>query len=164
MTSDKQSAAAFIEEIERSLEKEGALEANLQAVLDQVLTQFGCTVGTIHSLDSGAGLLRLRAQRGIPDAIMNQVQVVPVGKGMAGLAAERREPVQVCNLQTDESGVAKPGAKETRMEGAVTVPILVGGTLRGAMGVAKPVAYEFSKAETDLLLRIGSSVGKFFES
>lgn len=91
----------LLREIENRLENEGSTEANLQAILEQTLSCFGCVVGTIHSLDSTSNLLKLRAQRGIPEAILNQVSVIPIGKGMAGLAVSQREPVQVCNLQTD---------------------------------------------------------------
>ena len=91
---------------------------------------------------------------------MPQVRHIPVGKGMAGLAALRREPVQTCNLQTDESGVAKPGAKRTRMQGSVAAPIIVDGELRGTIGVAKPQAYEFSRDENELLMRIGRVIAE----
>jgi len=155
-------SSAFLEDLERSL-KHDATEPSLQSVLDRILDRFNCVVGTIHSLDGPSGMLKLRAQRGIPEAIRDQVQVIPVGKGMAGLAAERREPVQVCNLQTDESGVAKPGARTTRMEGAISLPIFVDDNLRGTLGVAKPVAYEFSQDETDLLMKIGSVIGRYLE-
>jgi len=84
---------------------------------------------------------------------------VPIGKGMAGIAAERRQPVQVCNLQTDNSGVARPAAKETRMEGSIAVPMLVGDGLKGVLGVAKPVAYDFTEAETGSLLEIAAAIG-----
>src|SRR5207253_3253784 len=77
------------------------------------------------------------------------------------LAAERRRPVQVCNLQADDSGVARPGARETRLEGSLAVPMLAGNDLRGVLGVAKPVAYDFSAAETALLLEVGGVIGLF---
>lgn len=131
----------------------------LTEVLDQVLAEFDCVTGTIHVLQPGTDLLQLRAQRGVPEAIMAAVRSIPIGKGMAGLAAERREPVQVCNLQTDDSGVAKPDAKLTKMEGSIAFPMLVEGELRGTMGVAKPIEYDFTPQETDLLLRIGALVG-----
>ena len=75
-------------------------------VLERVLAQFDCVVGTIHLLDPKDGVLHLEAQRGLPPPVLEKVQLVPIGKGMAGLAAERREPVQVCNLQSDTSGKA----------------------------------------------------------
>ncbi len=149
----------FVQGIRDRLADGGPSEANLQAVLDRVLKEFDCVTGTVHALDPADGLLHLRAQRGIPPALLDRVVRIPVGKGMAGIAAERREPVQVCNLQTDASGVVRPGAKETRMEGSVAVPMLVGGQLRGVLGVAKPVAYEFSAAETAFLLEIAGAVG-----
>jgi len=121
---------------------------------------FDCPVGTVHLLDSGDGTLRLRAQRGLPPPVLEKVQVIPVGKGMAGLAAERKEPIQVCNLQTDDSGVAKPGAKMTQMEGSLAVPMLRDGEVRGTLGVAKPSAYDFTESETDLLMAVGAQIAR----
>jgi signal transduction protein with GAF and PtsI domain len=149
----------FLTEVRAGLAGGGTTEANLHAVLDRVLLQFECATGTIHALDPALGQLRLRAQRGIPRGLMDRVVLIPIGKGMAGIAAERRQPVQVCNLQTDASGVARAGARETRMEGSVAVPMLVGESLRGVLGVAKPVAYDFSEAETSFLLEIAAAIG-----
>jgi signal transduction protein with GAF and PtsI domain len=114
-------------------------------------------------MDADSGMLKLRAHRGLPEALLARVQLIPIGKGMAGLAAERREPVQVCNLQTDTSGAAKPAAKETGMEGSLAVPMLLDERVRGVLGVAKPVACEFSEAEIVALLQIASVVGTFLD-
>jgi signal transduction protein with GAF and PtsI domain len=150
-------------DVHHILEEGGASDSNLLTVLDRVLARFECAVGTIHSLELASGMLTLRAQRGVPGILIEKVSKIPIGKGMAGLAAERREPVQVCNLQTDESGFAKPSARETKMEGSITVPMLVGGTLCGTLGVAKPIAYEFSKAETDLLQHTGNLIARHLD-
>ena len=73
------------------------------------------------------GVLHLKAaSKGLPEAVLAIVRRVPVGKGMAGLAVERAEPVGACNIQTDASGSVRPGAKLTGMEGAVVVPIFQG--------------------------------------
>lgn len=130
------------------------------ALLDRVLAHFACPVGTVHLLDSASGMLKIAAQRGLPPPVLDKVGVIPIGKGMAGIAAERREPVQVCNLQSDGSGVAKPGAKLTRMEGSIAVPMLDGERLAGVFGVAKPVEYEFSADETALLSAIGARIAQ----
>lgn len=153
----------LLDAIEHSLQINGASEANLHLILDKVLSRFGCVVGTIHRLDSDSGMLELVAQRGVPAQVVDQVRVIPIGKGMAGLAAERQAPVQVCNLQTDDSGVAKARAKETRMEGSIAAPMLVDETLRGTLGVAKPAVYEFTPVESELLLQIGSTIAKHLE-
>ena len=113
----------------------------------------------MHLLD-GAGLLQLVAQRGLPPVVLDKVRTAPVGKGMAGIAAERRAPVQVCNLQTDASGVVRPGAKDTRMEGSIACPMFDGAELRGVLGVAKPVPHEFTSEQQALLLAVGSKLAR----
>lgn len=128
-------------------------------VLLAVLSAFEGTVGTLHRLDSSTGHLHLVAQIGVPEGILDRVEVIPVGKGMAGLAAERRAPVQLCNLQTDESGVARPAARETEVEGSIAVPLLVDGELHGALGVAQPTPHEFTVEESETLLAIGARLG-----
>ena len=139
---------------------EASATPDWDALLAHILGEFNCVTGTIHRLSGASGLLELVAHRGIPEAIMDRVSRIPIGKGMAGLAAERREPVQVCNLQTDDSGKAKPGAKMTQMAGSIAAPILVDGELRGTLGVARPDEYEFSKDQADTLLAIGELVGR----
>jgi L-methionine (R)-S-oxide reductase len=155
---DKPSPELLKEEIKRVLDSEQNSEKYAE-VLELVLDYFNCAVGTIHYMDQSTNLLRLMAQVGIPDSIKTQVSSIPVGKGMAGIAAERREPVQVCNLQTDNSGVAKQGAKETRMEGSIAVPMLTGDDIKGVLGVAKPTAYEFSPDEISTLQEIATLLG-----
>ena len=125
-------------------------------VLAELTRHYDCPVGTVHMLDDGDGMLHLKAQRGLPPPVLDKVQVIPVGKGMAGIAAERKEPVQVCNLQTDDSGVARPGAKMTQMEGSLAAPMLQKGAVRGVLGIAKPSAYDFSSDETSLLMSVGA--------
>ena len=105
-------------------------------------------------------MLKLTAHRNIPPPIVQIVATVPVGKGIAGLAAQNREPVSLCNLQTDTSGQARPAAKATGMEGSVAVPMLVGGDLRGVLGVAKASAHDWSDGEKALLLAIAARLGE----
>ncbi len=90
------------------------------------------------------------------------VETVPVGKGIAGLAAERREPITICNLQTDDSGQARPGARATGMEGSIAVPMLAAGgvELRGVLGIAKSSAYDWSVAETAELQEIANRIAE----
>lgn len=126
--------------------------------LQQVLAHFGCVTGTLHRLDQADGMLKLVASARIPEALMGVISVIPVGKGIAGAAAERKEPVEMCNLQTDSSGVARPDAKQTGVLGNVAVPVLWGDQLRGTLGIGKVVAYEFTDAEKSELMAIGAAV------
>jgi L-methionine (R)-S-oxide reductase len=129
-------------------------------ILSDTIAAFDCTTGTIHTLDQETQLLMLRAQRGIPEFLLPKMAQIPIGKGMAGIAAERREAVEMCNLQTDESGVARPSAKETKVEGSLAAPMLLDGALYGVIGIAKPVPYDFSEKEISELMKIGEEISR----
>lgn len=133
-------------------------EIQWQSILEEIISAFDCTTGTIHALDQETQLLRLKAQQGIPEFLLPKMEAIPIGKGMAGIAAERKEPVEMCNLQTDDSGVARPAAKETKVEGSIAVPMLLNGELYGTLGIAKPVPYDFTEVESKGLMRIGESL------
>jgi putative methionine-R-sulfoxide reductase with GAF domain len=134
--------------------------ANWEDLLADVLTLFDCVSGTIHVLNPDDNLLTIKAYMGMPDHLLPIISKIPVGKGMAGIAAQRKEAVQVCNLQTDASGVVRPGAKDTKLEGAVTLPLMYENILYGTLGIAKSVPYEFSEAEIEDLTKIGNAICK----
>ncbi len=131
--------------------------------LARVITCMKADSGTIHVMDAGDGQLHLRAaSAGIPPHIVEIVRVVPVGKGMAGLAAERREPVSICNIQTDTSGDVRPGARATGLEGAIALPMMLGGgAVAGVLGVANRTPRTFTPEETGQLLSIGRTLARF---
>lgn len=131
-----------------------AASGDLTAALAATIAHFDCQAGTVHLVRDG--VLKLAAHQNIPPPVVQIVATVPIGKGIAGLAAERREPITICNLQTDTSGQARPGAKATGMEGSLAVPMLAGGELRGVLGIAKAAAYDWSAAETGLLMAIAA--------
>jgi L-methionine (R)-S-oxide reductase len=131
-----------------------------QAVLDAVITEFNGSTGTLHRLDPATKLLALVAQRGIPPHLMPVIDRIPVGKGIAGAAAARREPVELCNLQVDLGGVAKPGARATNVQGSLAVPCLSADELRGTLGVGLMTPHDFSEAEKARLMEIGRAVAE----
>ncbi|MBK5290701.1 MAG: GAF domain-containing protein [Acidobacteriia bacterium] len=122
--------------------------------LERIIRDFGANSGTIHRMGAD-GQLHLTASVGIPEQVLRIVAVIPVGKGMAGLAAERREPVSVCNLQTDTSGDVRPGAKATGMEGAIALPMFAGDQVAGVLGIANRDPRTFTAEETERLLDEG---------
>lgn len=140
------------------LDTEGGTEIEWERLLSETLRAFDCTTGSIHILDPATENLNIKASHGIPDFLLPKMNVIPIGKGMAGVAAQRQEPVQMCNLQTDDSGIARPSAKETKVEGAIAAPMIYNGKLYGTLGVAKSVPYDFTDQETDELMKIGERI------
>jgi putative methionine-R-sulfoxide reductase with GAF domain len=92
--------------------------------------------------------------------MMDKIERIPMGKGIAGAAAERMEPVSMCNLQTDTTGVARPKAKKTNVGGNIAVPIDMGGLLMGTLGIGKLEPYEFTAEETKDLQAIASQIAE----
>ena len=131
-----------------------------QDFLVGVLRDFDCVTGTLHRFDTTDQHLKLVAQQGIPEVLMPVVQSIPLGKGIAGAAAQTREPVEMCNLQTDRSGVAKPGAKQTQVQGSLAVPVLDGEHLCGTLGIGKMVPYDFTTEEKSRLMEVARGVAE----
>lgn len=118
------------------------------------MAEFGCQTGTLHRAEGE--WLYLVAQIGVPEFLMDKISTIPFGKGIAGVAASSKEPVELCNLQQDLGGVAKEDARKTGVSGSLAVPILdESGKVLGTLGVGKIVPYDFSDAEKARLTEIG---------
>lgn len=106
-----------------------------QSFLESLLARLGGVAGTVH--EQRGEDLYLTAAHNIPPPVVAIVAHVPHGKGMAGVAQVRKQPVQTCNLQTDDSGTIKPGAKAVNAQAAIAVPVLdAAGEVRAVVGVA----------------------------
>jgi putative methionine-R-sulfoxide reductase with GAF domain len=129
------------------------------SALSAVIKSMRAQTGTIHWIGDD-GLLHLSACVGqFPPPVMDAIRVIPPGKGLAGLAAQGTTCITVCNLQTDESGQARPAARATGMEGAITAPCLApDGRVIGVIGVANAQARTFTEVEQAALLEHGRSL------
>lgn len=126
--------------------------------LGRIVGHFGADSGTIHVLGAD-GRLHLRAATlGMPPPVLETIRVIPVGKGMAGLAVERRAAVDSCNIQADDTGDVRPGARTTGLAGAIVVPIFRGDEVIGALGIANRAERTFTPEEIDALIDAGRAV------
>jgi len=134
-----------------------------QEALAAIGAHFQSDSGTLHRIGADGQLHLLAVLGKFPPPVMDAIRTIPVGKGLAGLAAERRVPVTVCNLQTDTTGDVRPGARATGMEGAITVPIFAecGERVIGVLGVANLNPREYSPVEIASLLVCARAIGAF---
>lgn len=133
-----------------------AAAGDCQRLLELTIRHFAAESGTVHLLGPD-GLLHLKAMSPpLPEPVLKIVQRIPVGKGMAGLAVERKAPVTACNIQTDTSGDVRPGARLTGMEGAIVVPVMRGDEAVGSFGIANRTERTFTEAETAALTEIAA--------
>ncbi|HZV20762.1 MAG TPA: GAF domain-containing protein, partial [Hyphomicrobiales bacterium] len=100
------------------------------------------------------------ATKGLPESVMEAIRTIPVGKGMAGLAVQRRMPVDSCNIQTDSTGDVRPGALATGLGGAIVVPIFRDDGVIGALGIANRAERKFSEEEISELMAAGRTLAR----
>ena len=106
-----------------------------QDFLESLLVRLGGVAGTVH--EQRGEDLYLTAAHNIPPPVVAIVAHVPHGKGMAGVAQVKKQPVQPCNLQTDDSVTIKPGAKAVDAKAAIALPVLDdSGEVRAVVGIA----------------------------
>ncbi len=151
------------EQIEDLLKNNPDRETALVQVLHVVLAKFNSETGTIHRLDAENQMLYLAAQVGLPPQMLEVVKTIPAGKGIAGQVVAQNKPVTICNLQTDTGGVARPGAKQTGVGGALCVPIRDGDKIAGTIGIGTIRPHEFTPDETRELEEIGRLIGRFLK-
>jgi len=132
-------------------------DRELDVWLENFLAQHGATSGTIHRFRDGG--LRLAAAVNIPPPVQQLVAWVPSGKGMAGLALERREPILTCNLKEDRTGNVKPGAKAVDARAAVAIPVAdAAGNVRVVVGIDFLEERDFTPADLERLQRSASTL------
>ena len=111
------------------------MQTNMDAWLQSFITGQSAVSGTVHVNENGT--LKLASAVNIPEKVREIVAIVPFGKGMAGLALERGEPVHTCNLKEDSSGSVKPGAKAVDAQAAVAIPVRdEAGSICAVVGIA----------------------------
>jgi L-methionine (R)-S-oxide reductase len=148
----------FQGQISALLEKISTDDSALRQVLAAILAEFQSETGTIHLLDAEQQLLQLTAQVGLPPQMLDVVKTIPVGKGIAGQTVAQNKPVTICNLQTDTSGVAKPGAKQTGVGGALCVPMRRDGKIIGTLGIGTARQHEYTPEETRRLEEVADLI------
>ncbi len=141
-----------------TLAKQLAETSSSDDALACIVHHFAADSGTIHLLGEDGCLHLAAASKGMPDVVLQTIRTIPVGKGMAGLAAERRAPVNACNIQTDASGDVRPGARATALSGAIVVPMFLADEVVGTLGIANRAERTFSGEEISMLLEAGRTL------
>jgi L-methionine (R)-S-oxide reductase len=132
-------------------------QSGIDAWLRAYIAGQGAVAGTVHV--NRDGTLFLASAINIPEKVRQIVAVVPFGKGMAGLALERGEPVHTCNLKEDASGSVKPGAKAVDAQAAVAIPVRdESGSIRAVVGIAFGDERNWSGPDLDRLSSAASTL------
>ena len=122
-----------------------------QSWLEGFIRDNGGIAGTVHQLVD-PDMLALTASVNIPPKVVEIVQRIPRGKGMAGLALAEDEPISTCNIKDDATGRVRPGAKAVDAQAAVAFPVHdAAGKVRAVVGIAYREERELTQSEFDEL-------------
>lgn len=128
-----------------------------QSWLVDFLRHHGGAAGSVHRVRGEA--LELTATDHIPPPVTEIIRVVPRGKGMAGLAFEQNEAVSTCNIQTDDTGVVRPGAKMVGARAGVALPVRnATGEVRAVVGIAYAEEKTLKESELAALMSAAASL------
>jgi hypothetical protein len=128
-----------------------------QRWLEALITQLDGFAGTVH-VQRGDDLY-LTAAHNIPPKVIEIVAHVPHGKGMAGVAQVKKQPVQTCNLQTDDTDNIKPGAKAVDAQAAIALPVLdETGAVRAVVGIAWTKEGEIGTDESNSMMKLAATL------
>ena len=150
-------ASPLVDAVRRTL-SEDAGAGRFQGALAAVVRHFGADMGMIHRLrlnPADQHLDLVATTVGVPEPVLPVARRIPLDKGTAGETALTGKPVSMCNLQTDTSGVARPGAKATGAQGTLCVPVLQSERVVGTLGIGVRGERTFTEAETEELLAAG---------
>jgi PAS domain S-box-containing protein len=122
------------------------LESLLRGLLERIREELSGDTATLLLASDDGEHLHVRASVGLAEEVQHQVSV-PVGRGVAGIIAARREPLII-----DDVPAADPYSPflRARVKSLVGAPLLVEGRLTGVIHVGTTEPYEFT--QDDLLL------------
>ena len=129
------------------------LQTVLSTIVAKAVQLSGTDAGAIYVFDDASQEFRLRATYGMDDKIIAEIRDrhIRIGETAIGVAAERRLPVQIPDIQNDPSSLVLDVIVRAGFRAWLTVPLLGADRVVGALVVRRKAPGEFPKHTVDLL-------------
>jgi PAS domain S-box-containing protein len=139
------------------------LETVMEQSLNRVLDVMGCQTGGIHLVNETGDEVILALWRNIPDAVVAEIQTLPLGSGIVGRIIAEDAPLVVPTMADDPDAV--PAAKHfLGQQGYVGAPMRAKGQVVGVLSVVSTDEQQFSAEEVALLASIADQIGVAVEN
>ncbi len=138
------------------------LDTILKTALDDVLELVNSDIGGILLFDEESQTLSYRVQRGLSAKYTEEAKI-PLGKSIAGQAAEIGEPIIVEDISKDPRITRPELVIAEGLKGFVSIPLKAKEKVTGVMNIASHVANRFAADEVSLLKSIGDYLGTAIE-
>ncbi len=134
------------------------LEEILQRVAADATELLGVKVCSLMLLNAERDRLELRACHGASADYLNKPPL-PVSESIIGSVVRRRKPIQVYNVQEHDAFQHIELARKDGLVSLLSVPLLVGETVIGALSVYSAEPYRYSKQDINALSTLASLAG-----
>ena len=143
-----------LEEVGRAISSTLDLATVLQTIVSRAVQLTGLNGGSIYEFDEDGREFHLRAAENMPGELVETYRRMPIrlGEGIVGRAAEKREPVQVADIQ-DPSYQTRYREQLLRQgyRAILAVPLLRDEQIIGALTVSRNEAGAFAPEVIELL-------------
>ena len=139
------------------------LRDTLERSLDRVLRSLNTERGAIALIDESSGRLRIEAYRGLPDHLVDQVNLFEHGEGIGHWIVEHGVPLVIFDM-TQDHRVPQELQSAIPPASYVGVPMRAQGRVLGVLGVLRAIQDQFSVEEVALLASIADQIGVAIEN
>ena len=141
-----------LSEVSQAINSTLDVETMLTTIVTKAAQLSGTEAGTIYTFDESRQEFRLRATYGMDAAIIAKIkdQYIQLGDTVLGRTAASRMPIQIADVQKDPSA-ALDVIQRAGFRALLTVPLLGGDRIVGALIVRRKAPGEFPKSTVELL-------------
>jgi len=140
-----------------------ALDTILNSALDKVLELMKGNTGGILLLDNDTQTLSYLVYRGLSEEFVEGMAKLKLGEGIAGLVAQRGEPIYVDNISEDPR-VTRSVVVTEGLRAFASVPLVSKGRVLGVMNVASHTLQRFAPEDIQLLSSISNQIAVAIEN
>jgi signal transduction histidine kinase len=139
------------------------LDAILNSALDNVLELMNGDTGGILLLDDKTNTLSYRVYRGLSEEFVQSISGLKLGEGIAGIAAQRGEPIYVDNISKDPR-ITRSIVIDEGLRGFASVPLISKNKVLGVMTIASHTLRRFTPQDVQLLSSISNQIAVAIEN
>jgi len=130
--------------------------AQVAVIVDSIQQYMGLDVCSLYLADEH-GDMALLASQGLDPAAVGRVRI-PAGKGLVGLVAQSRHPINIANPDQHPAFYRVTETKEQRFNSFFGVPLVRAGVVIGVLVAQSRAARALSDDEAGVLVTLGSQL------
>ena len=153
-----------VNRIAASVSRSLNLDVILRESLEKVLELLQLDVGSVFLVDEKKNELNLMVHRGLPEDMIAEMAVSPVGNKCPGVVAFKGEPLLVEDVSAAGSEHSELLSRHPEFNSFAGIPLESKGRVRGVLCVLSREKGRFGDQELKLLVTIGSEIGVAIEN